>query len=78
MDGAVLRQGLNSDLAFSDADRAENIRRAGQLARLLVDSGCITTVAFISPFRAARDAALALLDSGEFVEIFVKAPLLVA
>ena len=75
LDGDVLRQGLNSDLAFSDADRAENIRRAGQLARLLV---CITIVAFISPFWAAGDAALALLDSGEFVESFVKAPLLVA
>lgn len=75
LEGDVLRQGLNSDLAFSDADRAENIRRAGQLARLLV---CITIVAFISPFWAARDVALALLDSDEFVESFVKASLLVA
>ena len=78
LDGDVLRQGLNADLGFSDADRAENVRRAAQVARLLVDAGCITIVAFISPFRAARDAARALFDSGDFLEIFVDAPLAVA
>lgn len=78
LDGDVLRQGLNADLGFSDADRAENVRRAAQVARLLVDAGCITIVAFISPFRAARDAARALFGTGDFLEIFVDAPLAVA
>lgn len=77
LDGDVLRQGLNADLGFSDADRAENVRRAAQVARLLVDVGCITIVAFISPFRAGRDAARALFESGEFLEVFVDAPLAV-
>lgn len=78
LDGDVLRQGLNADLGFSDADRVENVRRTAQVARMLVDAGCITIVAFISPFRAGRDAARALFESGEFVEVFVDAPLAVA
>lgn len=78
LDGDVLREGLNADLGFSDADRAENVRRAAQVAGLLVDAGCITIVAFISPFRAGRDAARALFEPGEFLEVFVDAPLAVA
>lgn len=77
LDGDVLRQGLNANLGFSAADRAENVRRAAQVARLLVDAGCITIVAFISPFRAGREAARALFESGEFLEVFVDAPLAV-
>ncbi len=75
LDGDNVRHGLNRDLGFSAADRDENIRRVAEVARLMVDAGLIVIVAFISPFRAQRDAARALFDSGEFVEIFVDATL---
>lgn len=78
LDGDTIRQGLNRDLGFSDADRVENIRRVAQVARLFVDAGVIVIVAFISPFRAERDAARALFAPGDFLEVFVDVPLAVA
>ena len=78
LDGDNLRHGLNRDLGFSDADRAENIRRVGEVARLMADAGLIVLTAFISPFRAERDAVRAMLPPGEFVEIHIDAPLAVA
>ncbi len=78
LDGDHLRLGLNRDLGFSDADRGENVRRVAEVARLFVDAGVIVIAAFISPLRAQRDAARALFAPGDFVEIFVEAPLEVA
>jgi bifunctional enzyme CysN/CysC len=78
LDGDVVRQGLNRDLGFSDAARRENIRRAAEVARLMVDAGLIVIVAFISPFRDDRRLARELLGAGEFVEVFVDTPLAVA
>jgi bifunctional enzyme CysN/CysC len=78
LDGDNIRQGLNKDLGFADADRVENIRRIGEVARLFVDAGLIVTASFISPFRAERDMVRGLVESGEFIEIFVDAPLDVA
>jgi bifunctional enzyme CysN/CysC len=75
LDGDNLRHGLNRDLGFSDADRAENIRRAAEVSRLMVDAGLIVLAAFISPFRAERQAARGLFSAGEFVEVFVDTPL---
>jgi len=75
LDGDNIRSGLNRDLGFSDADRVENIRRVSEVARLLVDAGLIVVVALISPYRAERDAARSRFDPGEFLEIFVDAPL---
>jgi bifunctional enzyme CysN/CysC len=70
-----VRHGLNRDLGFSDADRAENIRRVAEVAKLMVDAGLITLAAFISPFRAERRMARGLFSAGRFVEINVNAPL---
>jgi adenylylsulfate kinase len=70
LDGDNVRMGLNSDLGFAPEDRAENIRRIGEVARLFVDSGAITLTAFISPYRADRDSARALLP-GRFYEVWV-------
>jgi bifunctional enzyme CysN/CysC len=78
LDGDVIRRGLNSDLGFSDADRAENIRRVSEVARLMVDTGLITIAALISPFRQDRDLARSKFSPGEFVEVFVDTPLAVA
>jgi bifunctional enzyme CysN/CysC len=78
LDGDALRHGLNSDLGFSDEDRAENIRRVGELARLFNNVGMIVLVAAISPFRAGRDAARAIAGPGRFVEVHVDTPLEVA
>jgi bifunctional enzyme CysN/CysC len=75
LDGDNLRHGLNRDLGFTDADRVENIRRAAHVARLMVDAGLIVLVSFISPFAAERRMARELFDSGEFIEVFVDAPL---
>jgi bifunctional enzyme CysN/CysC len=75
LDGDNVRQGLNRDLGFADADRVENIRRVAEVARLMVDAGLITIVAFISPFRSERQMARELFDPGEFIEVFVDAPL---
>ena len=78
IDGDNLRHGLCRDLGFTAEDRAENIRRAGEVARLMADAGLIVLVALISPFAAERAAARALLPEGEFVEIHVDTPLAVA
>ncbi len=78
LDGDNVRHGLNRDLGFSDADRVENIRRIGEVARLMTDAGLIVVTAFISPFRAERDMVRGLMPEGEFVEIFVDTPLTVA
>jgi bifunctional enzyme CysN/CysC len=75
LDGDNVRHGLNRDLGFTEADRVENIRRVGEVAKLLVDAGLIVIVAFISPFRAERQLARSLFESGEFIEVFVDAPL---
>jgi adenylylsulfate kinase len=75
LDGDNVRMGLCKDLGFSEADRAENIRRIGEVSKLFVNAGCIVLSAFVSPYRRDRDAVRALVDDGEFVEIFVKAPL---
>jgi bifunctional enzyme CysN/CysC len=78
LDGDNVRHGLNKDLGFTDADRIENIRRVGEVAKLMTDAGLIVLTAFISPFRAERDMIRAMLPEGDFVEIFVDTPLAVA
>ena len=75
IDGDELRHGLNRDLGFSAADRAESVRRAAEVARLMVDAGLIVVVGLISPFRADRAAARARFAPGTFIEVFVDAPL---
>jgi adenylylsulfate kinase len=71
LDGDNIRAGLNKDLGFSNADRVENIRRIGEVARLFIDAGLIVLAAFISPFRADRQQIRELLDAGDFIEIYV-------
>ena len=78
LDGDNVRHGLNKDLGFTDVDRVENIRRIGEVAKLMVDAGLIVSTAFISPFRAERMMARALVGEGEFIEIFIDAPLSIA
>ena len=78
LDGDNVRHGLNRDLGFTEADRVENIRRVAEVARLMLDAGLIVITAFISPFRAEREMARGLVDSGEFIEAFVDTPLSVA
>lgn len=78
LDGDNVRHGLNKDLGFTEADRVENIRRIGEVAKLMTDAGLIVLTAFISPFRAERDMVRAMLPEGEFIEIFVDTPLDVA
>src|ERR1700685_1712081 len=73
LDGDNIRLGLNKNLGFSAEDRAENIRRIGEVAKLFCEAGTIALTAFISPYKADRNAVRALLGSGEFVEIYVKA-----
>jgi bifunctional enzyme CysN/CysC len=75
LDGDNLRHGLNKDLGFTSADRVENIRRAGEVAKLLVDAGVVVLCSFISPFRAERRAIRELMEQGEFIEVFVDTPL---
>jgi adenylylsulfate kinase len=77
LDGDNVRHGLCSDLGFSEQDRRENIRRIGELAKLMVDAGLIVLSAFISPHRAERQMVRELLPEGEFIEVFVNAPLAV-
>jgi len=74
LDGDNVRHGLNRDLGFTDADRVENIRRIGEVAKLMADAGLIVITAFISPFRAERRMVRDMLPPGEFVEIFVDTP----
>ncbi|CAB3765080.1 Adenylyl-sulfate kinase [Paraburkholderia humisilvae] len=78
LDGDNVRHGLNRDLGFTDSDRSENIRRVAEVAKLMADAGLIVLVSLISPFRAERRMARALMKSGEFIEIFVDAPLEIA
>ena len=75
LDGDNVRHGLNRDLGFTEADRIENIRRVGEVARLMADSGLIVLTAFISPFRAEREMVRKMLPDGEFIEVFVDTPL---
>jgi bifunctional enzyme CysN/CysC len=75
LDGDNVRHGLNRDLGFTEADRVENIRRVAEVAKLMVDAGLVVLVSFISPFRAERRMARELFAPGEFVEVFVDAPL---
>ncbi|MAS28171.1 MAG: adenylyl-sulfate kinase [Synechococcus sp. NAT40] len=75
LDGDNVRHGLCKDLGFSDADREENIRRIGEVAKLFLDAGVIVLTAFVSPFRADRDKARALVENGDFIEIFCSADL---
>ena len=75
LDGDNIRHGLNRDLGFTDADRVENIRRVAEVARLMVDAGLIVIPSFISPFAADRELARSLFKEGEFIEVYVDAPL---
>jgi bifunctional enzyme CysN/CysC len=75
LDGDNVRHRLNKDLGFTEADRIENIRRVGEVARLMADAGLIVITAFISPFRAEREMVRGMLPEGEFVEIFIDTPL---
>ena len=75
LDGDNVRHGLNRDLGFTEADRIENIRRVGEVARLMADAGLIVLTAFISPFRAEREMVRQMIAQGEFIEIFVDTPL---
>jgi len=75
LDGDNVRHGLNRDLGFTEADRIENVRRVGEVARLMADAGLIVLTAFISPFRAERDLVRKMLPEDEFIEIFVDTPL---
>ncbi|APO88582.1 sulfate adenylyltransferase subunit CysN [Marivivens sp. JLT3646] len=78
LDGDNVRHGLNKDLGFTEADRIENIRRVGEVAKLMTDAGLIVITAFISPFRSERDMVRGMMQPGEFVEVFVDTPLEVA
>jgi bifunctional enzyme CysN/CysC len=78
LDGDNVRHGLNKDLGFTEADRIENIRRVGEVAKLMADAGLIVITAFISPFRAEREMVRKMLPEGEFVEVHIDTPLAVA
>jgi bifunctional enzyme CysN/CysC len=78
LDGDNVRHGLNKDLGFTDADRVENIRRIGEVARLMTDAGLIVITAFISPFRAERQLVRDMMQEGEFMEIYIDTPLQIA
>ena len=75
LDGDNIRHGLNKNLGFSPADRTENIRRIGEVAKLFTDAGLVAVTAFISPYRADRDQVRALMQPGDFVEVLVDCPL---
>lgn len=77
LDGDNVRLGINKDLGFTERDRVENIRRVAEIAKLMADAGLIVIVSFISPFRSERSMARDLMEKGEFLEIFVDAPLAV-
>jgi len=78
LDGDNVRHGLNKDLGFTEADRIENIRRVGEVAKLMTDAGLVVVTAFISPFRAERDMVRQMMKPGEFFEVFVDTPLATA
>ena len=75
LDGDNIRHGLNKNLGFTAGDRAENIRRIGEVAKLFTDAGVIVIASFISPYRADRDAIRAAMASGDFVEVYVQVSL---
>ncbi|MFN7002531.1 MAG: sulfate adenylyltransferase subunit CysN [Roseinatronobacter sp.] len=75
LDGDNVRHGLNKDLGFTDADRVENIRRVGEVAKLMTDAGLIVITAFISPFRSERDMVRSMMQPGEFIEVFIDTPM---
>jgi len=75
LDGDNVRHGLCADLGFSEADRIENIRRIGEVAKLMVESGVIAMTAFISPFRAERQKVRSMMPEGEFIEVYCKCSL---
>ena len=75
LDGDNIRFGLNKDLGFSPADRTENIRRIGEVAKLFADATVVTTTAFISPYREDRDKVRAIMPAGSFIEVYVNAPI---
>lgn len=75
LDGDNVRHGLNKNLGFTAADREENIRRIGEVGKLFVDAGLLALVSFISPYRADRDKARALLPQGKFVEVYMRVPI---
>src|SRR6185437_7732050 len=75
LDGDNLRHGLNRDLGFTEADRVENIRRVGEVAKLMADAGIIVLCSFISPYRAERDMVRRLVKEGDFIEVFVDTPI---
>lgn len=72
LDGDNVRHGLNKNLGFSPEDRKENIRRIGEVSKLLVDAGTIAITAFISPYRADRDEVREILEDGEFIEVYTE------
>jgi bifunctional enzyme CysN/CysC len=75
LDGDNLRHGLNRDLGFTEADRVENIRRVGEVAKLMTDAGLVVLCSFISPYRAERETVRSLVPSGDFIEIFIDTPI---
>jgi bifunctional enzyme CysN/CysC len=75
LDGDNVRHGLNRDLGFTEADRVENIRRAGEVAKLMTEAGLIVLCSFISPYRAERDMVRGLVAAGDFIEVFVDTPI---
>jgi bifunctional enzyme CysN/CysC len=75
LDGDNIRQGLNKDLGFTDADRVENIRRLAEVGKLMMDAGLIVMTAFISPFRQEREMARGLIGGDNFIEVYVNTPL---
>lgn len=75
LDGDNVRMGLNKDLGFNESDRQENIRRTGEVSKLLVDSGAVVLTSFISPFRNDRDDVRKMMKPGEFIEVYVKCPI---
>jgi adenylyl-sulfate kinase len=75
LDGDNVRHGLNKDLGFGDTDRVENIRRVGEVAKLMADAGLIVLAAFISPFQADRSMVRNILQEGEFIEVYMETPL---
>ena len=74
LDGDNIRHGLNKNLGFSPSDRTENIRRIGEVAKLFTDGGMVALTAFISPYRADRDQVRAIMQAGDFIEVFVDCP----
>jgi bifunctional enzyme CysN/CysC len=75
LDGDNVRHGLNRDLGFTEADRVENIRRAGEVAKLMTEAGLVVLCSFISPYRAEREMVRSLMPPGDFIEVFVDTPI---